>query len=189
MCYKAIDAGYSSVMFDGSKLSLFENIAKIKNSGICSKKNVSVEGEIGTVGGTEDGIQGGIKYADLAECITFVNESGVSALAAALGSVHGKYINEPKLGFEEMKEISESLKIPLVLHGASGIPVNQVLKAIKSGHAKVNVNTEINYSWKKGIEDSLNEFPDQYEPRILLEKSKKYMISIVKSKIEELWYI
>src|SRR5437763_6817194 len=103
---------------------------------------VSVEAEVGTVGGNEDGLIGGINYADPQECLRIVKETGIDALAAALGSVHGPYQGEPKLGFDEMKQISELTGIPLVLHGGSGLLDYQIRKAIELGHAKINVNTE-----------------------------------------------
>lgn len=151
-CKEAIDAGFSSVMFDGSKLPIDENIAITKMvSEYAHKQGVSVEGEMGTVGGNEDGIIGGIKYASKNECVRLVNEAKIDALAAALGSVHGEYKGEPNLGFKEMEEISKVVKIPLVLHGASGISDEQIRKAIELGHSKININTELNQVWGRTL--------------------------------------
>ena len=142
-CKSAIDAGYSSVMIDKSHYPIDENIAQTKLVvEYAHSKGASVEAEIGTVGGTEDGITGGIQYADPAECLRLTTETAIDALAAALGSVHGPYSGEPVLGFDEMKEISELTHKPLVLHGGSGIPEHQIKKAIEFGHSKINVNTE-----------------------------------------------
>ncbi|WP_265457030.1 ketose-bisphosphate aldolase [Enterococcus sp. HY326] len=185
-CFEAIDAGYSSVMFDGSHEVLEKNIELTRKVvDYAHNKNVSVEAEIGTVGGNEDGVIGGINYADLNECIRLVDETGIDALAAALGSVHGPYQGEPKLGFAEMRAISEAISIPLVLHGASGIPTHQIRKAIELGHAKINVNTELNLAWKAGLIDSLRNYPTVYEPKILQELSAKNIYSVVKEKIRE----
>lgn len=132
-CRQAIDAGFSSVMIDGSHQPIDENIAMTKEvTDYAAKHDVSVEAEVGTVGGMEDGLVGGVRYADITECERIVKETNIDALAAALGSVHGKYQGEPNLGFKEMEAISRMTDIPLVLHGASGIPQDQ----IKSHHAR-----------------------------------------------------
>ncbi|GAA3330884.1 hypothetical protein GCM10020331_085200 [Ectobacillus funiculus] len=124
-------------MIDGSHHSIDENIAMTKQVvDYARPRGVSVEAEVGTVGGMEDGLVGGIKYADPNECLRIVKEAGIDALAAALGSVHGPYQGEPQLGFDEMKQISELTNVPLVLHGGSGIPDYQIQKAIELGHAK-----------------------------------------------------
>lgn len=126
-CRQAIDAGFSSVMIDGSHQPIDENIAMTKEvTDYAAKHGVSVEAEVGTVGGMEDGLVGGVCYADIMECERIVKETNIDALAAALGSVHGKYQGEPNLGFKEMAAISRMTDIPLVLHGASGIPQDQI---------------------------------------------------------------
>lgn len=110
-------------MIDGSHSPIDENIAMTKEVvSYAGVRNVSVEAEVGTVGGMEDGLIGGVQYADIGECERIVKETGIDALAAALGSVHGKYQGEPNLGFKEMEEISRVTDIPLVLHGAFGHP-------------------------------------------------------------------
>ncbi|MBU5266741.1 class II fructose-1,6-bisphosphate aldolase [Virgibacillus proomii] len=185
-CLEAIDAGYSSVMYDGSHFPLAENMKNTKKVVDYAHANgVSVEAEIGTVGGYEDGVIGNIHYADLQECVELVNATNIDALAAALGSVHGKYKGEPKLGFKEMAEISTAVEIPLVLHGASGIPLAQLHQAITLGHAKININTEMNIAWRKALQHSLVENPDVYEPKILLESSKLVIKQTVSQKIKD----
>ncbi|WP_152655861.1 class II fructose-1,6-bisphosphate aldolase [Oceanobacillus sp. CFH 90083] len=169
-CKEAVDAGYSSVMYDGSKLSLDENIANTKEVvAYANKQHVSVEAEIGSVGGTEDGITSGIKYAAPNECYRLVEETGVDLLAAALGSVHGVYQGEPKLAFDLMQEISANLnEVPLALHGGSGIPAHQIVKAIEYGHAKINVNTECNQAWVKAVREYVEQHPDSHNiPEIM----------------------
>ena len=124
---KAIDAGFTSVMYDGSHHPIDENISETKKVvEYAHSRGVTVEAEIGTVGGNEDGIVGGISYADINECVRLVNETDVDCLAPALGSVHGEYVGEPKLGFAEMEAIKNVTNVPLVLHGGTGIPVNRL---------------------------------------------------------------
>ncbi len=185
-CFAAIDAGYSSVMYDGSHDPIDKNIADTKRVVKHAHKNgVTVEAEIGTVGGNEDGLVSGINYADFNESVQLVEESGVDALAAALGSVHGKYVGEPKLGFKEMEAIAAAIEVPLVLHGASGIPLDQLKKAISKGHAKVNINTEMNMAWIEAVRQSMAQFPDSHEPRQLIEAGEKAISQVVKTKMEE----
>ncbi|WP_239253698.1 class II fructose-1,6-bisphosphate aldolase [Listeria ilorinensis] len=185
-CMAAVDAGYSSVMYDGSHLPIEENIRNTKKvAEYAHAKFVSVEAEVGSVGGMEDGLVGGIKYADLNECVRLVKETGIDALAAALGSVHGKYQGEPVLGFDEMQAISRAVGIPLVLHGASGIPLEQLKRAIAYGHAKININTECNLAWREALQKTLEENPAIFEPRALLLPSIAAMEDIVAEKITE----
>lgn len=130
-CKDAIDAGFTSVMIDGSHHPIAENIEMTKKVvEYAHAKGVSVEAEVGTVGGQEDDVIGGIQYADLNECIALVKETGVDTLAPALGSVHGPYHGEPNLGFKEMEEIRDAVKLPLVLHGGTGIPLHDIQKSI-----------------------------------------------------------
>ncbi len=189
ICKEAIDAGFTSVMYDGSKLSIEENVKNTKEVvKYASKKNVSVEAEVGTVGGTEDGIVGGVNYASLEECV-LISETGIDFLAASLGSVHGDYVGEPKLGFDEMKEYSSKTNLPLVLHGGSGIPNDMIERAIKSGQSKINVNTELQKAFAKGIRKYIEEEKDKegvgFDPRKLIGTyAYPYIKEIVKEKIE-----
>ena len=174
---RAIDAGYSSVMIDGSHHPIDDNIAMTKQVvEYAHERGASVEGEIGTVGGTEDGVTAGINYADKEECKRIVDEAGIDALAAALGSVHGPYSGEPVLGFDEMKEISEYTNTPLVLHGGSGIPEEQVKKAIERGHAKINVNTELQIVFTAAVRENLNNDDKVYDPRKVLAPGKAAIV-------------
>ncbi len=171
-CKGAIDAGFTSVMYDGSALSIEENTANTKEVVAYAKKHdISVEAEVGTVGGTEDGVVGGINYASLAECKA-VAELGIDALAASLGSVHGHYQGEPNLGYDEMREYANATGLPLVLHGGSGIPDDMIKKAIVHGEAKINVNTELQEAFQKGVRKYIEEEKDLhgtgYDPRKLL---------------------
>jgi len=168
----AIDAGFTSVMYDGSELPIEENVKNTKEVvEYAATKNVSVEAEVGTVGGTEDGVTGGVNYASLEQCMA-IAEAGIDFLAASLGSVHGDYHGEPKLGFDEMVEYSTKTNLPLVLHGGSGIPEEMIKKAIASGEAKINVNTQLQQEFAKGIRQYIEEGKDQvdkgYDPRKLI---------------------
>ena len=181
VCKQYIDAGFSSVMFDHSHYPIDENIALTKEVvAYAHPKNVSVEAEVGTVGGTEDGVTGGIKYADLEECKRMVSEGQVDALAAALGSVHGTYAGEPVLGFDEMLAISEATGAPLVLHGGSGIPEFQIKKAIERGHAKINVNTELQQQWTAAVRSKLAADSEVYDPRKVIAPGKEAIVKTTK---------
>ncbi|MDN4865350.1 MULTISPECIES: class II fructose-1,6-bisphosphate aldolase [Priestia] len=185
-CKEAIDAGYTSVMIDGSHYPIDENIEMTKQVTEYAKLHgVSVEAEVGTVGGNEDGLIGGIQYADPEECVRIVNETGIDALAAALGSVHGPYQGEPKLGFDEMKKISELTNVPLVLHGGSGIPDYQIQKAIELGHSKINVNTECLQAWTKAIREILHNDAATFDARAILTPGKDAVKQTVIAKIRE----
>lgn len=179
-CIKAINAGFSSVMYDGSHFPIQENIANTQQVCEYAKKyNVSVEAEVGCIGGTEDGVSGGVIYADFQECIDLVTHTEVDALAAALGSVHGKYKGEPKLGFAQMQALSENIKIPLVLHGASGIPLDQLRRCIELGHAKINFNTELIMAWTDSVRQTLEKNPTIYEPRLILGPARQVLIHVM----------
>ncbi|HLQ74834.1 MAG TPA: class II fructose-1,6-bisphosphate aldolase [Alloiococcus sp.] len=184
-CKQAIDAGFTSVMIDNSKLPIDENIENTRKVvEYAHAKGASVEAEIGSVGGTEDGVTGGVIYADPEECKRIVDEAGIDALAAALGSVHGDYDGEPQLGFDEMKEISELTGAPLVLHGGSGIPDYQIKKAIEYGHCKINVNTELQQAWTKRTREIIANDDKVYDPRKIIGPGKEDIIRVTKDKME-----
>ena len=183
----AIDAGFSSVMIDNSALPIDENIANTKKVVDYAHANgVSVEAEVGTVGGEEDGVVGNVIYADAEECKRMVDEAGIDALAAALGSVHGTYAGEPQLGFDEMKEISELTKAPLVLHGGSGIPEHQIEKAIEFGHSKMNINTELQQVWAARTREVIANDKDVYDPRKIIGPGKENIIEATKKSMRTL---
>ena len=156
-CKKAIDAGFTSVMIDGSHYPIEENIAMTKQVvEYAYSRQVSVEAEVGTIGGMEDALVGGIRYADPNECLRIVKEAQIDALAPAL-----------------------------VLHGGSGIPVYQIQKAIDHGHAKINVNTDCIKAWANAIREVLAEDELVYEPKAIITPAKEAMIEIVKGKMRE----
>ena len=185
-CKAALDAGFTSVMIDGSHHPIDENIAMTKQVvDYAHAMGASVEAEVGTVGGNEDGVVGGIKYADLNECVRLVKEAGVDALAPALGSVHGPYQGEPVLGFVEMEAIKEATNMPLVLHGGTGIPDDKIQKAIACGTCKINVNTECQLAFNKLLREFLADEKNAkvYDPRKLLGPASKGIASAVTEKM------
>ncbi len=185
-CIEAIDAGYSSVMIDGSKFPIEENIRMTLEVVKYARENgVSIEAEVGCVGGSEDGLNSGIAYADIDECVRLVKETGIDALAAALGSVHGVYQGEPCLSFERMEKIVSLVDIPLVLHGASGIPEEQIQRCIGLSHAKININTECNQVWLGGLREALDKNPTTHEPRVVMQPAKTALCEYMKSKMRE----
>ena len=181
-CQKAIDAGFTSVMIDASKHELKENIEITKKVvDYAHVRGVSVEAEVGHIGGTEDNITGSATNATLSECVELWEYTGIDALAPALGSVHGFYKGEPNLDFERMAEINETLSIPLVLHGGSGIPDDKIRRAIECGTSKINVNTELQAAWTNALRQFLNEDKEAYDPRKVIGSGEK----AIKDKIEE----
>ncbi|CNH38446.1 class II fructose-1,6-bisphosphate aldolase [Yersinia pekkanenii] len=155
ICEAAIKAGFRSVMFDGSHLPFSENLDITRRVvEFAHRRGVSVEAELGTIAGSEDGIvNSSVIYADPQECATLVKETDVDCLAAALGSTHGLYKGRAKLGFAEMQTIAELVKVPLVLHGGTGIAAEDMRRAISYGTAKINVNTENMYAWCQAVKD------------------------------------
>lgn len=182
-CKKAIDAGFSSVMIDGSKLNLEDNIKVTKEViAYAESKNVSVEAEIGCIGGSEDGVSNEILHAKTEDCVKIVNETNLCTLAPALGSVHGIYKGEPNLNFERMKEISEKTNLPLVLHGGTGIPDDKIKMAISCGISKINVNTELQLAWHGALKEFvLNN--DVYDPRKVIGSGELAIKEAVKAKV------
>ena len=173
-CRDAIDAGFSSVMIDASKKELPENIATTKRVvDYAHAKGVTVEAEVGHIGGTEDNITSSATNARLEECVELYEKTGIDALAPALGSVHGFYKGEPNLDFETMKKINETLPIPLVLHGGSGIPDDMIKKAIECGISKINVNTELQVAWSDAVREFVKNDQEAYDPRKLIGSGEK----------------
>jgi len=185
VCKKAIDAGFTSVMIDASHYDYEDNVRITKEVVEYAKKfNASVEAELGRVGGQEDNVvSDGVVYADVNECAKFVKETGVDCLAPALGSVHGPYKGEPRLGFKEMLEIKEATNKPLVLHGGSGIPDYQIKEAISRGTCKINVNTECQQEWTKLVRETLNNDSKVYDPRKVIGPGMKGIEKVVNDKI------
>lgn len=146
-----IEAGFSSIMFDGSHYPIEENVAKTKELvAICNEKGMSIEAEVGSIGGEEDGVVGAGECADPNEC-KMIADLGVTMLAAGIGNIHGKYpANWPGLSFETLDAVQQKTgDMPLVLHGGTGIPADMIQKAISLGVSKINVNTECQLSFQE----------------------------------------
>ncbi|MDD3383558.1 MAG: class II fructose-1,6-bisphosphate aldolase [Bacilli bacterium] len=184
-CKKAIDAGFTSVMIDASKKPFEKNLEETKKVvEYAHARNVSVEAELGKVGGQEENIIAELMYADPKECVIMAKETGIDCLAPALGSVHGPYKGEPKLGFKEMEEVKKLTNLPLVLHGGSGIPDYQIKKAIECGTAKINVNTECQQAWTAIVREVLSKDSKVYDPRKIIGPGKEGIRFVVRTKIE-----
>lgn len=170
-CLEAIEAKFPSIMFDGSKLEFHDNIHKTRElSRICKEKNISLEVEVGSIGGYEDGISSSGEKANLEQCIEMAKED-IDLLAASIGNIHGVYPKDWEgLDFNLLEKISHSTKKPLVLHGGSGIDDESIKKAINLGICKINVNTECQIAFTKAISEYLAKNPDinnkkTYDPR------------------------
>lgn len=183
-CVDAIDSGFTSVMIDASKHSIEENIKITKQVvDYAHAKNVTVEAEVGAVGGEEDGVANELAYAKVEDAVKLVQETGIDFLAPALGSVHGIYKGEPKLDFERMVKIHELVKLPLVLHGGSGIPDELIKKAISCGICKININTELQIAWSAGVRKFLNGDNKVYDPRKIIKSGENSMKEMIKEKV------
>lgn len=189
---ECIEVGYTSVMFDGSHLPFDENIEKAKD--VVAKahaKGISVECEVGSIGGEEDGIIGMGELASIDECVKMVS-TGIDYLACGIGNIHGAYPeNWPGLSFDHLKEIAAAVgDIPLVLHGGSGIPLDQIQKAISLGVSKINVNTECQEVFaaatRKYIEEGKDQIGKGFDPRKLLAPGTQAITELVEQRID--WF-
>lgn len=187
---KCIEAGFSSIMFDGSHYPIEENIAKTKELvETCNKLGLSLEAEVGAIGGEEDGVIGGGEVADPKEC-KMIADLGVTMLAAGIGNIHGKYpANWTGLRFDTLAEIQELTgTMPLVLHGGTGIPADMIKKAISLGVSKINVNTECQLAFaaatRKYIEAGKDLEGKGFDPRKLLADGAQAIKDTVKEKME-----
>lgn len=183
---QCIRYGFTSVMIDGSKYSLEENIALTKKVvEIAKAVGVSTEAELGKIGGTEDDISVSDKEAMLTnpdDVKYFAEQTGVDALAVAIGTAHGQYKFEPKLDFDRLAVIRDLVDIPIVLHGSSGVPDKDVQKAISLGVRKVNIDTNIREAFVKGVREAVRD-PKEIDPRKLLGPARDEMTAIVREKI------
>ena len=187
---KCIEAGFTSVMFDGSHYGIEENIAKTKEIvAMAHAKGISVEAEVGSIGGEEDGVTGKGEVADAQEC-AMIAGLGIDFLAAGIGNIHGKYpANWQGLDFEALEKIMNATDgMPLVLHGGTGIPAEMIQKSIALGVAKINVNTECQLSFAEATRKYIEAGKDQqgkgYDPRKLLAPGFEGIKATVKEKME-----
>ena len=189
-CYKCIEAGFSSVMFDGSHYPIEENVAKTTELvKVCNEKGLSLEAEVGAIGGEEDGVVGAGECADPDECKK-IADLGVTMLAAGIGNIHGKYpANWQGLSFETLAAVQDKTgDMPLVLHGGTGIPADMIKKAISLGVAKINVNTECQLAFsaatRKYIEEGKDLVGKGFDPRKVLAPGVEAIKATVKEKME-----
>lgn len=189
-CLKCVEAGFSSIMFDGSHYPIEENVAKTRELvDICAKKGMSLEAEVGSIGGEEDGVVGAGECADPQECKA-IADLGVTMLAAGIGNIHGKYPENWKgLSFETLAAVQELTgEMPLVLHGGTGIPEDMIKKAISLGVAKINVNTECQLSFAAATREYIEAGKDLqgkgFDPRKLLAPGAEAIKATVKEKME-----
>ncbi|WP_237036100.1 class II fructose-1,6-bisphosphate aldolase [Mediannikoviicoccus vaginalis] len=187
---KAIEAGFTSVMFDGSSYPIEENVEKTKEIvEIAHSQGISVEAEVGAIGGEEDGVVGSGEIADPKECKMIAN-LGIDFLAAGIGNIHGVYPENWKgLDFEALENIKTEVgKMPLVLHGGTGIPADMIKRGIELGVSKINVNTECQLEFaketRKYIEDGLDKVGKGFDPRKLLKPGTEGIKRVVKEKME-----
>lgn len=187
---QCIEAGFSSIMFDGSHYPIEENVEKTKELvAICKEKGMSIEAEVGSIGGEEDGVVGAGECADPDEC-KMIADLGVTMLAAGIGNIHGKYPdNWAGLSFETLDAVQQKTgTMPLVLHGGTGIPADMIQKAISLGVSKINVNTECQLSFQEATRKYIEAGKDQegkgFDPRKLLAPGADAIKATVKEKME-----
>jgi fructose-bisphosphate aldolase class II len=184
---EAIQLGFQTVMYDGSHHPLEINIANTRKvSEAAHAVGISVEGELGRIGGVEDDISVDEKDAmvtDVNEAIRYVEETGIDSLAISIGTAHGLYKGEPKLRFDRLAEIASVIPLPLVLHGGSGVPDEAIRKAISLGIAKINVDTELRQAFALKSQEIWRNDPDEYHLAIVFGAAKEAMKEKVKEKI------
>ncbi len=185
---KCIRSGFTSVMIDASKHELDENIRLTKEIvKIAHAVGVSVEAELGKIGGTEDQIvvsDAEATYTDPEEARIFVEETGIDSLAIAVGTAHGVYKGEPKVDIDRIEEIDRVVSVPLVLHGSSGVPYDTLERAVDAGIRKINIDTDIRAGFAAAVKAFVAENPDEIDPRKILKPARAAMAETVKEKIK-----
>jgi len=185
---KSLRHGFTSIMRDASKLPYDENVAEVRKVvEACHAIGIPVEAEIGRIGGAEEHVVVSEREAlmsDPDECARFVADAGFDFLAVAIGNAHGFYKGVPKLDFARLDAIRERVDVPLVLHGASGIPDHQIAIAVKHGIAKINIDTEIRHAFATAVRKFQKKNPDQIDPRKILMPVIAAMQAVVERKIE-----
>lgn len=184
---RCIRSGFTSVMYDGSKLPLEENIAITRKVLDMTRPiGISVEAELGKIGGTEDDVHVSEKdamYTDPEEARYFVEQTGVESLAIAIGTAHGQYKGEPKLDFDRLAKIKSLVKIPIVLHGSSGVPDQSIRRAIELGVRKINIDTNIREAFVGEMRRVIMDKPDEIDPRKILGPAREAATAIIAEKI------
>lgn len=184
-CKDAIDSGFTSVMIDASSKTIEENInITSKVVEYADRKNVSVEGEVGVLNNEESNELYLSNYSLVDDCISFVSVTGVSSLAPAVGNMHGIYKGEPKIDFKLLGTICKEVKVPLVLHGASGLDDNKIKTAIFCGVSKININTDLQIVWAESVRKYLKENENEYDPRHIIKSGEKSIKELIHYKNE-----
>ena len=184
-CINCIDAGFTSVMIDASKEDLDTNISMTKKVvDYAHKYNVTVEAEVGHVGGVEDDISSDIAYAKTEDAVRLVKETNIDLLAPAVGSAHGVYKGTPKIDYQRIKTIQEQTNLPLVLHGGSGIPDDIIIESIKSGIKKLNINTDLQIVWSEAVRNFISKDDEVYDPRKIIKSGEQALKEKAKEKIK-----
>ena len=180
--------GFTSVMIDGSRFNLEDNIAITKKViEVAHAVGVSVEAELGKIGGTEDNItvdEREATFTDPEEAKRFVDETNVDYLAIAVGTAHGPYKGEPKIDFDRIKAIKEITNIPLVLHGSSGVPADSIKEAVSLGINKINIDTDLRIAFSNAVKEFIKENPENIDPRKILGPAKEAMKEAIIEKMQ-----
>lgn len=171
ICKACIDAGYTSVMIDGSALDFDGNVGLTKEVvDVAHPLGISVEGELGTIGGKEE-TQSEIKYTEVSEAEEYVLRTGVDSLAIGVGTAHGVYKGVPHIAVDRIEEIAAKINTPLVLHGASGLSDEVIIACIKAGISKINFATQLRQAFTQGIKEGIAENPEAFDPKVYLPKA------------------
>ncbi|MDK2815823.1 MAG: tagatose 1,6-diphosphate aldolase GatY/KbaY [Moorella sp. (in: firmicutes)] len=188
MIAMCIDVGFSSIMFDGSKLPWDENIRLTRQVVTMARnKGIAVEAELGRISGREEELQvqaEDVYYTDPAEAVTFVEATGIDSLAIAIGTAHGVYKGEPQLDFERLTSIASRVKLPLVLHGASGVPDEAITRCIQLGISKINIATDLKLAMAAALRETLLSNPVENDPRRYLNPARNQVKEVALAKIK-----
>lgn len=180
-CKKAIDAGFSSVMIDASEYDIDKNIEITKQVvDYAHKNNISVEAEIGIISKNKNVNN---NYATVEDCIKLYKNTNIDSIAPSVGTMHGLYKEKPNINYERIKEISNTINIPLVLHGGTGIPDEDIKKCIENGITKVNINTELQVEWSNAVKDYIKNNNDVYDPRKIISSGEENIKKVIKDKL------
>lgn len=187
LAVQAVRAGYTSIMIDGSKMPLESNIQITRKvTELCSSIGIPVEAELGKVGGKEDDLEAGPgeAYTDPGEAEYFVEQTGISSLAVAIGTAHGFYQGEPELDLQRLSDIKRRVSVPLVLHGASGVPAEAVAESIRRGICKVNYATELRAAYTGAVRETLENQPELIDPKIFGKAGRERVTEQVMEKMK-----
>lgn len=185
LCAQALRAGYTSIMIDGSRLPLEQNIALTRQVvEMCAPAGIPVEGEIGCVGGKEDDTEGSTGYTVPAEAVRFEAETGLSSMAVGVGTAHGVYKTAPVLNVPLVRELAGLVKAPLVLHGASGLTDDAIRECIQAGICKVNFATELRIAYSDGVKQVLHDEPAVFDPKVYGKQGRQRVQKLVMDRIK-----